>query len=288
MRTFMMLFLVVSCLPACAVEDPELLTGVAPAELGIEAAEITPVRSFPSAIHGMAVTDTGRLYVTDSFGRMGSSKRSLYYVDPPYTGSFTATRVSGTIPAGLMFDGGLLYICDVSTGIVRGVDSDHRVRKAWFGVTQPWNITRLSDGTLLTVSNAGIVQRLEDDGSVTTLFGGLDTPFGIASAGDGTVWISEQGATAPGRVTRRTLAGEVVESIAYGWDNPEGLHVDGAGDLWIAETSLGQILRYDGAALTVEGAGLGLPVVITGVDGDSLLANSANLPPRLLSIEIQP
>lgn len=288
MRTFMILFLVLSCLSACTVEDPQLLTGAASAELGIEAAEITTVRSFPSGIHGMAVTDTGRLYVTDSFGHMGSSKRFLYYVDPPYTGSFTATRISGAIPAGLMFDGGLLYMCDVSTGIVRGMDSNHRVRKAWLGVTQPWNITRLPDGTLLTVSHAGIVQRLEDDGSVTTLFGGLDAPFGIASAGDGTVWISEQGAGAPGRVTRRTLAGEEVESIEYGWDNPEGLHVDGAGDLWIADTGLGQILRYDGVALNIEGEGLGLPVVITGVDGDSLLANSANLPPQLLSIEILP
>lgn len=288
MRTFMILSLVLSCVPACTAEDPRLLTGAAPAELGLEAAEITTVRPLAGGIHGMAVTDTGRLYVTDSFGHMGGSKRSLYYVDPPYTGSFTVTRVSGTTPAGLMFDDGLLYICDVSTGIVRGVDSNHRVRKAWLGVHQPWNITRLPDGALLTVSHSGLVQRLEDDGSVTTLFGGLDAPFGIASAGDGTVWISEQGLGGPGRVTRRTLAGEVVESIEYGWDNPEGLHVDGAGDLWIAETSLGQILRYDGAALTIEGEGLGLPVVITGIDGDSLLANSANLPAQLLSIEILP
>lgn len=288
MRSSVLLLLALGSAPACLVEDPALRAGAASAELGTAAAEITTIRSFPSAIHGMAVTDTGRLYFTDSFDTMGAEKRFLYYVDPPYTGGFTATRISGNIPAGLMFDGEFLYLCDVSAGTVRRIDANNRVRKAWLGVTQPWNITRLPGGTLLTVSNAGIVQRLNQNGSVTTLFGGLDAPFGIASAGDGTIWISEQGAGGPGRVTRRTLAGEVLDEIAYGWDNPEGLHVDAAGDLWIAETGLGQILRYDGASLAVEGEGLGLPVVITGLDADSLLANSANAPAQLLGIEILP
>jgi streptogramin lyase len=152
----------------------------------------------------------------------------------------------------------------------------------------PWNITRLPDGTLLTVANGGQVQRLENNGTATTLFSGLDAPFGIASAGDGTVWISEQGASAPGRVTRRTLTGAVVDTISYGWDNPEGLHVDDAGDLWIAETSLGQILRYDGVTLQLVGQNLGLPVVITRRGPGALLASSANLPAQLLGIDILP
>jgi streptogramin lyase len=124
--------------------------------------------------------------------------------------------------------------------------------------------------------------------TATTLFSGLDAPFGIASAGDGTVWVSEQGASAPGKVTRRTLTGTVVETVTYGWDNPEGLHVDDAGTLWIAETSLGQFLRYDGFTLEVVGQGLGLPVVITSSGPGSLLANSANGPAQLLGIDVLP
>jgi streptogramin lyase len=282
----LLLLLALASIPACTMADPELLAGEAPAELGTEAIEIDIVGPFPSAIHGMALTETGRLYFTDSFGTM-ATKRSLYFIDPPYTGPATATLISGTIPAGLMLDGSNLYLCDVARGTVRRIDQNLRVRQQWSGVLQPWNITRLPDGTLLTVSNAGVVQRLNPDNTVTTLFGGLDAPFGIASAGDGTVWISEQGVTAPGKVTRRSLTGAVLESIEYAWNNPEGLFADSAGNLWIAETGLGQILRYDGT-LTVEGEGLGLPVVITGTTGPSMLANSANGPAQLISIDIVP
>lgn len=287
MRTFS-LFLAVSTLVACALEPDEHALGPATtsAELTATDAQVSAIRSFPGGIHGMAVTDTGRLYFTDSFGSLGT-KRFLYFLDPPYTGSITATRISGAIPAGLMFHDGFLYLCDVSAGTVRKLDSRQRLVQQWTA-SQPWNITRLPDGTLLTVSNGGQVQRLENNGTATTLFSGLDAPFGIASAGDGTVWVSEQGASAPGRVTRRTLDGTVVETVPYAWDNPEGLHVDDAGHLWIAETSLRQILRYDGVALDLVGQNLGLPVVITRRGPNALLANSANQPAQLLGIDILP
>lgn len=289
MRTISLL-LAVSTLAACTLDmsdqAPGPPTAGTAAELTTSSFQIDTIRAFPGGIHGMAVTDTGRLYFSDSFGNLGA-KRFLYFLDPPYTGSITATRTSGAIPAGLLFDGGFLYLCDVSAGTVRKLDSRLRVVQQWTA-SAPWNITRLPDGTLLTVANGGQVQRLQSNGTATTLFSGLDAPFGIASAGDGTVWISEQGASAPGRVTRRTLTGAVVETIPYGWDNPEGLHVDDAGDLWIAETSLGQILRYDGVALELVGQNLGLPVVITRRGPGALLASSANLPAQLLGIDILP
>lgn len=283
----LVLLLALSTTSACVVTDPELVSSEASAELGADAIEIGVVGPFPSAVHGMALTDTGRLYFTDSFGSI-ASKRSLYFIDPPYTGPFTATRISGSLPAGLMFAGNNLYLCDTAAGTVRRIDQNNRVRQQWSGVASPWNITRLPNGMLITVSFSGVVQLLNPDNTATTLFGGLDAPFGIASAGDGTIWISEQGASAPGRVTRRTLTGAIVESIEHDWDNPEGLFADAAGNLWIAETARGQILRYHDGTLTIEGEGLGLPVVITGTLGPSMLANSANQPAQLISIDIVP
>lgn len=284
------LLLAASTLAACTLDmDPQPPgpgAASAAAELTTTDVQVSTIRSFPGGIHGMAVTDTGRLYFTDSFGNLGS-KRFLYFLDPPYTGTITATRTSGAIPAGLLFADGFLYLCDVSAGTVRKFDSRLRLVQQWSALA-PWNITRLPDGTLITVANGGQVQRLEANGTATTLFSGLDAPFGIASAGDGTVWVSEQGASAPGKVTRRTLTGTVVETVTYGWDNPEGLHVDDAGNLWIAETSLGQILRYDGVTLEVVGQSLGLPVVITSRGPGALLANSANSPAQLLGIDILP
>src|SRR5690606_37873592 len=77
MRSLIIIVTVLGSLSACVVEEHELVAASAAAELEASATQITTIRSFPSAIHGMAVTDTGRLYFTDSFGTMGAAKRSL-------------------------------------------------------------------------------------------------------------------------------------------------------------------------------------------------------------------
>ncbi|HEU4412142.1 MAG TPA: hypothetical protein VFS43_43270 [Polyangiaceae bacterium] len=247
-----------------------------------EGPSLSVVRPFPGGVHGMAVSGTGRLFFSDSFGNVSSTRR-VYALDPPYTGAFAATKITGALPAGLLFDDGLLYVCDVAASRVRAFDAKLRGVKEWHPAT-PWGIARLPGGALVTVSNDGVVQRLEPDGAVTTLFGGLDAPFGIAAAADGTVWVSEQGVGA-GRVTRRSLDGAVLETVAYPWDNPEGLLVDHQGVLWVAETGLRQLVRYDGSAATTFASNIGLPVVITRRDADTLLINSANLPAQLMALE---
>lgn len=74
------LFLAVSILAACTLDTGEHAldpaTASAAAELTATDVQIGALRSFPGGIHGMAVTDTGRLYVTDSFGALGA-KRSV-------------------------------------------------------------------------------------------------------------------------------------------------------------------------------------------------------------------
>lgn len=254
-------------------------------------ATITTVRAFAGGIHGLAVAPSDRLYLSNSFG--SPVPRQVYYLDPPYTGAYIATGITSTSPAGLTFQGGHFYLCDVGGNTVREFDANHNLVRRW-SASSPWNLTILPNNTLLTVSNAGSVQRLlPNTKTAVTLFSGLDAPFGIAANADGTFWVSEQGAINPGAVTRRNLAGQILESIPYAWNNPEGLFVDREGALWIAETGLGEVLRYHQGVLEVVGSGLGLPVILTqkqtsGVycqGPETIFFNSANNPAALYAID---
>lgn len=289
-------------LTACAVPADDSFTAEpAPeqlAQLGADPngdfnvlATISTVRAFAGGVHGLAVAPSDRLYLSNSFGT--PVPRQVYYLDPPYTGGYVATGITSSSPAGLMFNGSNLFVCDVAGNTVREFDANHALVRRW-SASSPWNITVLPDGGLLTISNAGHVQRLlAYSKTAVTLFSGLDAPFGIAAAPDGTIWVSEQGAVNPGAVTRRSLTGQVLESIPYDWNNPEGLLVDREGALWIAETGRGEILRYHQGVLEVVGQSLGLPVVLTQKKSnapycqgaETIFANSANSPAVLYAID---
>lgn len=290
-------------LPAERAPEPLAELGAAPGELSALAtasggelsalATISTVRPFVGGAHGLALAHNNRLYLSNSFG--APVPRQVYYLDPPYTGAYVATGITGTTPSGLMSHGRSLFVCDVNGGTVREFDSSHNLIRRWSANT-PWNLTALPNGDLLTVSNSGHVQQLLPSAkTAVTLFSGLDAPFGIAATADGTFWVSEQGAVSPGAVTRRDTAGQILESIPYAWNNPEGLLVDREGALWIAETGRGEILRYQGGVLEVVGAGLGLPVLLTQKKSDgpycqnpgteTIFANSANNPASLYAID---
>ncbi len=299
MRCYTRLLFGLTLVTGCVIEpidapevDPGFSIDEIAAELArnVDVAQLSVIAGFPGGIHGLAVdATTGRLYLSDSFGNVDHTRR-IYVLDPPYTGRLRSTRISGITPAGLMFDGDSLYMCDVSANLVRQFDRFGRAVRS-VSAQAPWNITALPDGGLLTVSNDGLVQRLPDNDNdkgtrAITLFAGLDAPFGIASAGDGTIWISEQGTGGrPGRVTRRDLGGKIIEELSYPWDNPEGLLVDEEGALWIAETGLGQLLRFDGMELALVGEGLGLPVAIAQSGPGTLLLNSASSPAQLIEAQ---
>lgn len=233
---------------------------------------IMPLGNLVGGVHGMAVTDTGRLLYADSF-RNQATPAQVYYLDPPYMGPPVATGISSTLPSGMLWEDGSLFLCDTQTGQIRQFDETLTQVREWLG-SSPWNIARDASGDLLTITYGGAVQRLNDDGTATTLFDGLDAPFDLAPAPDGTVWVSEQGQGGPGQVTRRTLDGTIVESIDYPWDNPEGLLLDEDGTLWIAETALGAILRYDDAGLEVVDDTLTLPIVLTPHSPGVILVNA--------------
>lgn len=278
-----------ACVADEADDDEPSGGEAAAAELSL-LATVTPVRAFAGGVHGLALGTGDRLYLSNSFG----SPRQVFYLDPPYTGAYLPTGIAASIPAGLLARGDALYVADVAGNTVRKFDAQHQLVRQWTA-DAPWSLTAMPDGSILSVSNGGAVQRLRaNNPTAVTLFDGLDAPFGIASAGDGTVWVSEQGAVAPGAVTRRKANGKIVETIAYPWDNPEGLLVDRQGALWIAETGRGEVLRYYQGQLTVVGAGQGLPVVLTQRPGpacgcdpstDTIYFNSANNPAQLSAID---
>lgn len=266
-----------AAVPDAAVPDAAVPDAAVPDAIVSDAAPRPPVTVSPlgrlvGGVHGMAVSDTGRLFYSDSF-RNQATPAQVYYLDPPYAGPPVATGITATLPAGLLWENGSLLLCDTQTGQVRQFDESFAQVRQWTG-SAPWNVARDASGDLLIITYNGALQRLNDDGSATTLFSGLDAPFDLAPAPDGTVWISEQGATAPGKVTRRTLDGTIVESIEHAWENPEGLLLDEQGTLWIAETSAGAILRYDAGGLEVVDDTLTLPIVLTPHSPGVILVNA--------------
>lgn len=241
--------------------------------------------NLPAGVHGMAISNTGRLFYSDSFKNQDPTVARVYYLDAPYTGQPISTGIVALLPTGLLWEDSSLFLCDTQAGKVFQFNGSFNLVKEWTA-SAPWNVARDSNGDLLTVSNNGALQRLNADGTSTTLFTGMDFPFGLAPLSDGTVWISEQGVNS-GRVTRRTLEGAVIDTVDYPWENPEGLLLDERGTLWIADTMIGSIVRVDGFGLEVVSEGLRQPIVLAGHSSTSILTNvSGGTNPRLHQIEL--
>jgi len=234
---------------------------------------LTKLRSLFEMSHGAAVDPAGHIFIADSYGKHDATPR-VYRLDPPYQGALSPTTITGSTPAGLLWHGGSLYVCDVSANAVRVHDATLAPVQS-LSVPMPWNVQVLPDKSLLVVTFDGRVIRL-DDSAQTEVLSGLEHPFDIVAEPDGKhFWVSEQGPEAAkgGGVRRHALDGTLDVTSSFGWVNPEGIARGPQGDIWVAETALGQIVRVtpDGSAAAAFG-GLTLPAVITPFpDGDLLV-----------------
>ncbi len=266
------LLLLVLSLVACGAPTRPSLPAAAAAEPASATARLAAA---PSGIHGLAVRDDGAVFYADSFGSVDSG-RSIYMLLPPYESNAERLPLAGDLPAGMLFHDGLLYVCDTLAGEVRRYDASMQPSGSW-NASAPWSVTALEDGTILSVSHDGKLQRLIANGQVETLFDGLSHPFGLAPGGGPSVWISEQStAEGPGRVTRRTLDGSILESVETTLGNPEGLALDAEGRLMIADTGLDRVFRRDAdGAVHLLVDSVQFPIVVARLDAESFLVNGS-------------
>lgn len=273
--------------PDAAIADAAIADAATPDASPFPPAVVTDVGPARGAAHGMAIAeDDGRIFISDTFG---STPRRVYVSNPPYTGPLQPTPISGPQPAGLFWENGSLFVCEVSTGTVTQYRlTDFKVLAMWQADT-PWNVARDAGGDLLTASFNNKVQRLVDGGPAQTLFQGLLRPFDLQPMPDGTVWVSEQGAVqgAPGQLARRMLDGTIVELLDFKWANPEGLALTDDGTLWVAETERDEIIRVKDGLIDIAASGENLPVVIIRESPTSVLYNLAQAA-RIKRVTVQP
>lgn len=233
---------------------------------------VTDLVSFPPAIRGMAIDDTGRVF----FAGAVSGGPEVYFLDSPYTGQPQPTGITGQALAGLTWTAESLLVCDTDAGTVTSYDPKTSALLQQWQAEAPLNVAYDRDGALLTISDTGKLQRLVDDAAPVTLLDELEGGFDLAPVSDGTVWISELGAggNASGRVTRRDLSGAVVEAVDYPWETPRGLLISADGALWVADSERAEVVRVAaGYAPYAAGKLIDAPVVLVAEGTDSLLLN---------------
>jgi DNA-binding beta-propeller fold protein YncE len=228
---------------------------------------LVKLTSIFKSIHGAAVSDTGRIYVADSYGHQ-TLDHEVYWLDPPYQATPQPTGIKGSTTAGMLWDSGHLYVCDVGGGSIREYDSALTLVRT-LKVPTPWNVQRRPDGTLLVVTYDGQVIQIDKAGATKVIVKNLVAPFDIVALPDGEgggFWVSEQGPAAlkGGGVRRFGLDGKLVTASSYKWVNPEGIARAHDGSIWVADTNSRRVVRVapDGSAEIVFEE-LDLPVVLT-------------------------
>src|SRR5689334_6105414 len=102
-----------ACHRSSSTTPPPPAADAAPAPARFVVDEVGP---FVAAAHGMAFDRDGVLYLSDSYAKHGPAPR-VYAMSPP-AGELVELAIEATLPAGLLWEDGSLYVCDVGGGRV--------------------------------------------------------------------------------------------------------------------------------------------------------------------------
>ena len=212
--------------------------------------------------HGVAVDDSGTVYVADTYNnriRKITASGNVTTLAGSGSSSFSdgnGTDASFRWPSGVAVDGnGTVYVAD--TG-------NNRIRK----ITPSGNVT-----TLAGSGNASF-----SDGNGTDA--SFRSPSGAAVDGNGTVYVADTGnnrirkITPTGNVT--TLAGSGFSGLVDGQGTaasfflPSGVAVDGTGAVYVADTLNNRIRKITPSGMVTTLAG---PVTSGSPDGQIISAN---------------
>ena len=231
--------------------------------------QVTEIREIFGAIHGAAVGDDGRIFLSDSFGQHDKVRR-VYYVDPPYDGAIVSTGIEGQSPAGLMWHQNRLWVCDVAGGTIRSFDTDFSLDDTILA-EQPWNVANVGDEVLF-VNGKGTVANIKTPDQ--PLVKNLLNPFGIAGHSDGRFVVTQQGPNGEsgGVVATYDKAGKELARSQRAWKNPEGIALDRHGAMFVVDTAAHELVQVETDKEEVVSSDLDLPVVLTRfLNGDLLL-----------------
>ena len=248
--------------------------------------DVIPICSIPQGIHGIAVSNSGDIYFSDSFGNVNYI-RKIYKIIEPYTNGFEEIPIVGQLPAGLLWDDNNLYVADTQNNNVRKFNSNYELLNTWT-VPGPWLIKKSNNNMIFVTSYNNQLFQLYETGAVEIIISDLAYPFGLEILDDNSIWISEQGGIdIPGAIRKWSFEGQYLDEILYNWDNPEGLQLDVFGNLWIADTGAGKIFRYtNDGSLDAVVDNLNFPIIITNFVDNDLIFNTSGDQPYFFKISI--
>jgi DNA-binding beta-propeller fold protein YncE len=242
---------------------------------------VEPVAQLPAGVHGLAVHPSGKLVYSDSFGSAG-----LFGWERPFDAKAPLPLPGNAfaLPAGLLFMGKSLFVCDTKNGELVELDEAMKKSRVW-PLSFPWNAVEGRPGELLIVSHGGLLSSFAPaTGQSRAVAKGLLAPFDAAYETESDAfWVTEQGSGPgdPGRVARWKRGSDGLLELDlesnHAWKNPEGIRRLPDGSYLVAETEEGALVRVltDGSTQVVE-TGLGIPIALAREsDGRYLL--SANV-----------
>ena len=175
---------------------------------------------------GLAVDETGNVYITDSFNNR------VLKVTP--AGVQTTVVSAVTSPFGVAVDGsGDLFITAARSEVIEVSPSGTQTTLPFTGPSNPFDVAVDRAGNVFVADTGnGRVLELAPGGTQTVVASGLDSPTGIAVDSRGNVFVSDGGT---GDVVEVSPAG-VKTTVVSGLQQPEGVAVDGAGDVFTNES----------------------------------------------------
>jgi len=150
-----------------------------------------------------------------------------------------------------LMPGSLLITEEIERGRVLRLDLQSLERQLVARLSNPQDITRLADGSIVVAENSATDGRLVTvtmNGQVDMLVDGLSRPDGFAVGPDGTLYVAER---ENGRILSISPWG--IRTVVKDLDSPDQLTIAPDGALWITENQeAGRVLRFlDGRLDTV-------------------------------------
>ena len=238
--------------------------------------------------HGMYVTDTGRIWLADTFKKI--DQISKVYNEQLLVIS-TAPQTLGTAGISKHPTKDIFSFCDVNGSKVLWVNRKGN-KLLNFTIRNPWNARWSKSGdSMYVVTYSGEVIHILNGKKQTQVLQGLDAPFDIAPVTENSFWVSEQGAHGKGKVClykapiKGSAYNRVVCNKGYDLSNPEGLWPTPDGGVLAVDTEKGKLVKINTIGevkLLEEGLGLPIMVQLTSQSEWVIFTNQSNIGPAII------
>jgi hypothetical protein len=277
-----------SHLIGCSLFSPPSPESLELAEVQIDGNKISPPPTFSvvtelfQGIQGLSIGFQNRIYISDTKGAFHPKKR-VYFLDSPYDGKLNSLPINFSIPTGITFRKGHLYVCDIGKNVVLKIDSSNNIIQRWNTETPISLFWIASD--LFSLSKGGVIEKLLVDGSVTKIIEKLVNPVSAISDRANNIWIAEEGSKFQmPAISKRSLNGKLISTLNHNWSQPSSLAIDAYGILWTADIGANQVYTLENSEFNKIKIQTKAPILLAPFPPTDLLLLESGPKARLIRI----